>query len=79
MGSWVHQLLTTLCVALSLVLFARGGADPAGRFFHRTLSYSRPTTIMGPILDTVAISCTWVYCAGKAPPLCLLDCYTAGL
>jgi hypothetical protein len=31
------------CVALSLALFALGGADPAGRFCLRTLSFGRLT------------------------------------
>jgi hypothetical protein len=56
MGSWVHQLLATICVILSLTLFALGNADPVGEFCIRTLSYSRPMTIMEPILDTVIIS-----------------------
>jgi hypothetical protein len=47
MMSWVCQLLATLCVTLSLALFALCGADPTGRFCLRTLSSSRPTTIMG--------------------------------
>jgi hypothetical protein len=55
MGSRVCQLLATLCVSLSLALFAPGSADPTGGFSLRTLSYSRPTAIMGPILDTVVI------------------------
>jgi hypothetical protein len=38
----MRQLLATPCVALSLTLVALGG--------------SNPMTIMGPILDTVAIS-----------------------
>jgi hypothetical protein len=32
MGSQVCQLLTTLCVTLSLTLFARDVADPIGEF-----------------------------------------------
>jgi hypothetical protein len=32
--------------------------DPTGGFYLRTLSFSRPTTIMGPILDMVVVSCT---------------------
>jgi hypothetical protein len=56
MGSQVHQLLATLCVALSLALFTLGGTDPTDEFCLRTLCYSRPTTIVGPVLDTVAIS-----------------------
>jgi hypothetical protein len=46
----------TFCVTLSLALFALGGADLTGRFYPQTLSISRPTTIMRPILDMVAIS-----------------------
>jgi hypothetical protein len=56
MGSQVRKLLATLRVALSLALFALGGTDPAGGFCLRTLSYSRPTTIVGSILDTVVVS-----------------------
>jgi hypothetical protein len=56
MGSWVRHLLATLCVALSLTLFARGDADPAGGFYLRTLSNSRPMSIMGPVLDTIFAS-----------------------
>jgi hypothetical protein len=41
---------------LSLALFALGGADPAGEFCLGTLSFNRPTTIVGPILDIVVIS-----------------------
>jgi hypothetical protein len=44
-------------VTLSLALFALGGVDPASGFCLRTLSFGRPTPIMGPILDTVVISC----------------------
>jgi hypothetical protein len=58
MGPRVCQLLTTHCVALSLVLFALGGANSTGEFCLRTLSFSRPTKIVGPILDMVAISYT---------------------
>jgi hypothetical protein len=54
MGSRMRQLLATLCVALSLALFAQGGADLADRFCLKTLSYSRPKVIMGPFLDTVS-------------------------
>jgi hypothetical protein len=56
MGPQVCQLLATLCVSLSLTLFAMGSGDPTGRFYLRTLSFSRPMTIMGPILDTVVVS-----------------------
>jgi hypothetical protein len=35
---------------------ALGGAEPAGEFCLRTLVFIRPTTIVGPILDTVAVS-----------------------
>jgi hypothetical protein len=60
MGSQALQLLATLYVALSLTLFAWGGADPTDGFCLRTLSCSWPTTIMGPVLDTVSISHTVV-------------------
>jgi hypothetical protein len=56
MGPPVCQLVATLCVASSLALFAWGSADPAVGFCLRTLSYCRPTAIMGPILDTVVVS-----------------------
>jgi hypothetical protein len=42
----VCQLLATLCVALSLAMFALGGADPTGGLFLRTLSIGRPTAIV---------------------------------
>jgi hypothetical protein len=54
-GPQVCQLLATLCVALSLALFALGGADPTGGFCLRNLSFSKPMAIMGPVLDTVVI------------------------
>jgi hypothetical protein len=40
----------------SPTLFAQGGTDPTGGYCIRTLSICRQTEIMGPILDTVAIS-----------------------
>jgi hypothetical protein len=43
MGPQVHQLLATLCVALSLTLFALGGADPIRGFCLQTLGFSRLT------------------------------------
>jgi hypothetical protein len=57
MGTRVRQLLATLYVALSLTLFALGGANPTGGFGLITLSYSRPMIIVGPILNTVVVSC----------------------
>jgi hypothetical protein len=60
MESWVAPAAITLCVILSLALFALGGTDPTIRFCLRTLSFGRPTTIVGTILDTVAISCAVV-------------------
>jgi hypothetical protein len=56
MGSQARQLLVTLCVDLSLALFALDGTGPTSGFCLRTLSYSRPTTIVGHILDTIVIS-----------------------
>jgi hypothetical protein len=50
------QLLATLCVTSSLALFALGGPDPTSKFHLRTLSYHRPTTIVGPVLHAVVIS-----------------------
>jgi hypothetical protein len=46
-GVPARLLLATLCVTLNLALFAHGGADPTGEFCLRTLSYCRPTTIVG--------------------------------
>jgi hypothetical protein len=34
-----------------------GSTDPASRFCLRTLSFGSSTPIMGPILDTVVVSC----------------------
>jgi hypothetical protein len=42
---------------LSLTLFYRGGVDLTVGFCLRTLSYSRLTAIVGPILDTIVVSC----------------------
>jgi hypothetical protein len=50
------QLLATLCVVLSLALFALGGADPTSKFCLRTLSIAGPSIIMGPIWDTLVVS-----------------------
>jgi hypothetical protein len=55
MGPWVYQLLATLCVVLSLTLFALSGADLTGGFCLRTLSFSSPWQSCG-ILDMVAAS-----------------------
>jgi hypothetical protein len=44
------------CVALSLALFAMGGADPTGGFCLRTLSFAGPSAIMGPVWDMIVIS-----------------------
>jgi hypothetical protein len=41
---------------LSLALFALDDADPSGGFCLGTLSFGRPTAIVGPILDTVVVS-----------------------
>jgi hypothetical protein len=50
------MLLAIICVTLSPALFALGSTNPTGSFYLRTLSFSRPMTIMGPILDMVSIS-----------------------
>jgi hypothetical protein len=50
------ESVSTLCVSLSLTLFALGSADPTGGFFLRTLSFEDPLAIMGPIWDMVAVS-----------------------
>jgi hypothetical protein len=51
------HLLATLCVDLSLTLFALDSSNSTGGFCIKTLTYCRPTTIMGPILDKVGVSC----------------------
>jgi hypothetical protein len=56
MGPLVYQLLATLCVVLSLTLFALSGADLTGGFCLRTLSFSRPTAIARTILHMVVVS-----------------------
>jgi hypothetical protein len=56
MGPYVCPLLATLCVALSLTLFALGGVDPTEGFYIQTLSFSRVMIIVRPILDTVVTS-----------------------
>jgi hypothetical protein len=49
-------MMATICVTLSLALFSLCGSDPTGRFHLGTLSICRPSAIMGPAFDTVAIS-----------------------
>jgi hypothetical protein len=56
MGHQVRQILAILCVALSLALVGLGGFDPNGGFCLRTLSFGRPHTNCGVVLDTVAVS-----------------------
>jgi hypothetical protein len=55
-GSQMYQLLVTPCVASSLVVVALGSSDLTGRFYFRTLNIGKPTTIVCPVLDMVAIS-----------------------
>jgi hypothetical protein len=50
------QVLAILYVILSLALFGLDGADLTIGFCLRTLRFSWPTMIVGPILDTMAIS-----------------------
>jgi hypothetical protein len=76
MGPRARQLLATLYVALSLALFAQVGTDPTGGFCLRTLSYSGPTTIMGPILHMVPVSRSAFY---EGPLLRCLGSDTTGL
>jgi hypothetical protein len=57
------MLLATLCAALSIALFALGGADTIGGFCLQTLSFGRPTVIMRPIWDTIVVP--HVVIAGK--------------
>jgi hypothetical protein len=56
MGLRVCQLLGTLCIVLSLALIALGGTDSTDGFCLRTLSFSCPTAIVRPVLDTVVVS-----------------------
>jgi hypothetical protein len=56
MGLQMRQLLANLCVTLSLALFTRGGVDPTGGVCLRTMSYCKPTAIVGPILDMLTVS-----------------------
>jgi hypothetical protein len=49
-------MMATLCVASSLALVALYGSDLTGGFCLRTQSVAGPSTIMGPILDTVDVS-----------------------
>jgi hypothetical protein len=42
MGLRMHQVLATLCVALSLALVTLGGSDLIGGFHLRALSFDRP-------------------------------------
>jgi hypothetical protein len=54
------QLLATPYVALSLALFALGGSDPTNMFCLGTLSFASPSVIMGPVWDTITVSCAIV-------------------
>jgi hypothetical protein len=56
MGPQMRQMLDALCVALSLTLVALGGSDLIVRFWLGTLSVRGPSTIMGPIWDTIFVS-----------------------
>jgi hypothetical protein len=56
MGRRIHLLLATLCVTSSRALVALGSSSLIGGFWLRILSFADPTTIVGPILDTVAVS-----------------------
>jgi hypothetical protein len=56
MGPQNVQLQTTICVTLSLALFALGGVDPTSRFCLRTLTFAGPSAIMGPVWGIVVIS-----------------------
>jgi hypothetical protein len=80
------QLLATLCVALSVVLFARGNADPTGGFCLQTLSCWQDHNNLGAqfrynchILRCKVMFTAPIYCVYKGPPLCLLICYVVGL
>jgi hypothetical protein len=55
-GSQMCHLVATLCVALSLALFALDVTDLTSGFCLRTLCYRKPMTIMGPVLNTVVVS-----------------------
>jgi hypothetical protein len=73
-------MLATLCVATSLALVDLGGSDPSSRFHLGILSIYSPSTIVGPVLDTVAVyhnvkgaSCEEL---GWRVNPCLLDLFT---
>jgi hypothetical protein len=57
MGPRAGQLLATLCVALSVTLYAMCGTDLIGGFCLRTQNFAGPSSIVGPILDMVTVSC----------------------
>jgi hypothetical protein len=57
MGPQMRQMLATVCVALSLALVALGSSDSTSGFHLGTLSVAGPSTIVGPVLDTVVVSC----------------------
>jgi hypothetical protein len=56
MGPRMCQMLATLCVTSALALVALGGSNLTAGFHLGTLSVVGPSTIVVPILDTVAIS-----------------------
>jgi hypothetical protein len=53
----MRQMLVTICVALSLALVALGSSDTTSGFRLGTLSVAGPSTIVGPVLDMVVVSC----------------------
>jgi hypothetical protein len=52
----MRHMLATPCVILSLALSTLGGSNPTGGFHLGTLSIAGPSAIMGPILDSIAVS-----------------------
>jgi hypothetical protein len=56
MGPQMCQMLATLCVSSALALVTLGGSNLTAGFHLGTLSVVGPSTIVVPILDTVAIS-----------------------
>jgi hypothetical protein len=54
-GTGCAKMLAILCVASSLVLVALGGSDPLMGFTFELGALADPMTIMGPILNMVAV------------------------
>jgi hypothetical protein len=55
-GPRLRQMLATLCVTSSLAPVALDDSNPTNGFRLGTLSVAGPSAIVGPILDTIAVS-----------------------